>query len=481
MERADIYLRVDNVSELDERLENMEKALRQLTEMFKEERQINVSLDGLTNVLRGRKRPADFHDEATGRPLSRDFVQQTDVEITNEPDAQYRGCSLLSLCNETREVIDKLRWEDGFQNHPATSSSTSIRLLPSELCECLSSESHTDIAHDGRPVVLPPKQLLSMASVQFFQSRDVAMDIFREKRFWANVERIYRKPLTAEDTAWVTCFDLVIILGVGVDQSDDSSDNFLRPFVQNVVRGFVSKSILLKPELVNVQALALLVSQNETCRYEILVLLIRNMIQSLVAQQHFHHPLPELIFEEACILAKHLGFDGQLAGGDSGADETRDEWIKVWTSLFVRDKCFSLSRGKSSCLPASDWSPLLHNLPDSQTSALLELSKIQEEMYITVYSKESSLQTSSRRATSMLGLTRALDRWAAANNYIFAGDTLSSWDLQLKFRSTRVLLLRLSADHQHKVEVLNDARAACRILTKIDVDRGMLSRVPLHW
>jgi hypothetical protein len=179
------------------------------------------------------------------------------------------------------------------------------------------------------------------------------------------------------------------------------------------------------------------------------------------------------------MLAKQLDYVDKPGADNDGVDGEGEEWMKVWTSLFVRDKSFSLSRGKGFCLPAFDWSPLTHRVPDSRTFALLELTRIHEEAYFHLFSKESSLRTPSRRASSMHTLRRALNQWEEANNSMLA-DESSTADLQLKFRSVRVLVLRLSADQDHKREVLNDARAACRILTSSNMQRDMHSRIPLY-
>lgn len=171
--------------------------------------------------------------------------------------------------------------------------------------------------------------------------------------------------------------------------------------------------------------------------------------------------------------------DGWLVSANE-SDGERDEKTKVWTSLFIRDKCLSISRGKSCCLPAFDWSPLNYSIPDSQTSALLELTKHQEEIYNRLYSKEASLQTPSRRAASMVSLIKDLAKWADVNAALLSGDSLSAADIHLKFRSTRVLLLRLSTLQKHKEEVLNDTRIASGIVIRPQVGVGTSSRIAPH-
>ncbi|KAF9697092.1 hypothetical protein EKO04_005154 [Ascochyta lentis] len=456
---------VNNLSELDERLGSMENALRQLTEIVKEDRRAKQSNDMFSIGMRGRKRAKDRSESGVATPIldadlyEKVALQQKDAEMADGIDAKFKGCSMVSLCEEIEETIEEFQLQEGLGDASPSRDGNCIKALLTELYDWVDPHGYMDSIDDGVPVCLPPRQLLSMASVQFFQSLDVATDIFCKQKFWESVERIYGRPFTATDTAWAVCFDLIIILGIGVDQSDSSSDDFLKPFLLNVSRGYASTSIWFRPELVNVQALALL---------------------SLVAQQHFHHRLPGLVFDQACMLFKQLNFsDGSLASENESYGE-RDEKTKVWTSLFIRDKCLSVSRGKSCCLPAFDWSPLNYSIPDSQTSALLELAKNQEEIYNRLYSKESSLQTPSRRAASMASLIRDLGKWADVNSALLSEDSLSTADIQLKFRSTRVLLLRLSTLQKHKEEVLNDTRVASFIVTRPEVGDGTSSRVAPH-
>lgn len=185
--------------------------------------------------------------------------------------------------------------------------------------------------------------------------------------------------------------------------------------------------------------------------------------------------MPGFIFEQACVLAKGIDYDDRWNSNRESTKEA-EGWVKVWTSLFVRDKSFSLCRGRSCCLPAVDWSPLNHIMPDAKMTALLELSKVKEDMYAKLYSKESLLRTPSRRAASMLALINALGKWEESNRHFLNEKTPTVVDLQLEYRSTRTLVLRLSAEPSHREEVLNDAKAACRILT----EQGTSAPTSLH-
>lgn len=189
--------------------------------------------------------------------------------------------------------------------------------------------------------------------------------------------------------------------------------------------------------------------------------------------------MPGLIFEQACVLAKGIDYDDKWNSNSESIREA-ESWVKVWTSLFARDKSFSLCRGRSCCLPAVDWSPLNHIMPDAKMTALLELSTIKEDMYAELYSKESLLRTPSRRAASMLALTNALSKWEVSNRDVLSEKSPTVVDLQLEYRCTRTLVLRLSAEPRHREEVLNDAKAACRILTEQGSQCGTPAPTSIH-
>ena len=187
--RANVKPIVNNLSELDDRLGSIEMALRQLTEIVKEEKQIGVSSDQASIGSRGRKREADYSDSATFRPhmdtdrYNKVVVQQTDTEITDGINAPFKGCSLLSLCYEIRETVDEVQRRERSRDPSPTCVGTSVKVFLPELYECIDPHGHIDITHDGIPILLPPRQLLSMASVQFFQLLDVATDIFCKETF----------------------------------------------------------------------------------------------------------------------------------------------------------------------------------------------------------------------------------------------------------------------------------------------------------
>lgn len=153
---------------------------------------------------------------------------------------------------------------------------------------------------------------------------------------------------------------------------------------------------------------------------------------------------------------------------------------KVWISLYTRDKQFSLSRDRICCLPAFDRSLGFEPSQDPGVAARLRLAHIQEKTYMRLYSETSTRCSSSRRSVRLLSLNQELCEWADSYSSIFTEHQDSTVDLHLAFRSTRVLVLRLSTDPHHQQQALQDSRIASRSLIKTKDAMGMLSSMPIH-
>jgi len=167
---------------------------------------------------------------------------------------RYTACSLPALCEETHDML----MSDSQGGHDTKDG---IINLLTELRRIGNTELPSNVEYDNSPILLPPRQLLAMACVSFFRSGDFSTDLFCQSVFWANVDRIYNSPLSENDNAWAICFNLIILLGVGAETSNSgSSAEFLKPVMLNVTRAFGCITLFLAPKLINIQALALLVS-----------------------------------------------------------------------------------------------------------------------------------------------------------------------------------------------------------------------------
>lgn len=173
-----------------------------------------------------------------------------------------RGCSLASLSEQLRDVVGETCIEHNANNLSPAGGKPSVGACVCQLFDCFNSPRNLEIFNDGSPVDLPPRSLLAMACIPFLQSQDLATDLFDQDIFRQNVERIYGGPYRSEDAAWAICFNLIILLGFGVDQSSRASGDFLKPFLLNATRAYFSMGLMLTPKLIAVQALSLLVSDH---------------------------------------------------------------------------------------------------------------------------------------------------------------------------------------------------------------------------
>jgi hypothetical protein len=212
----------------------------------------------------------------------------------------------------------------------------------------------------------------------------------------------------------------------------------------------------------------------------------------VVAEQYFQPQLSEIIFEQACMLAKrvfprnHHPLTEQPSTPSSSQEA--EEGLKAWTSLFVRDKSLSLFRGRVCSLPAFDWCPVVPTqLYNSRSSGMyvparIALARIQEQTYFFLYSREAAKKSLAQRAAYFLVLDDRLRHWAETNSSVLSEERIhAATDLHLAFRSTRVMALRSSPDSKHKETVLQDSRIICRLLATAGIHNGSLQvAVPLH-
>lgn len=294
---------VDNIGGFEGRLVSIEKELVRLTDTLQQGKEkhsnqvYDLPSDGRFPVSKGSD------GEWTGSRTTTEFSQ---VQIVADGDKKLKRkrnslqqpgdayafsdrysepCTLPTLCNELRD----LNLERQMSSSSPTSASgtaaprTSFSSLGEEvtrketanglsatLCSVVSTEEPLDLVHDTNVnpcILLPPKQFLIMACTPFFQQEDPAIDLFCQPTFWANVERIYSKPFTSADDAWALCFNNIILLVLGAGQPGFGSGSvmgsqFAMPFISTMRCALACPEFFTAPKLINVEALALLVSDS---------------------------------------------------------------------------------------------------------------------------------------------------------------------------------------------------------------------------
>ena len=130
-----------------------------------------------------------------------------------------------------------------------------------------------DLSSDGIPLALPPKGLLDALIEPYFNQANWLFPVFRKEVFGKSVREAYEVGPAKTDSAWVVCFNNLIVqtlkartLGSSsqLSSEDGASHNMyndamevelLRPFLVNSRRGLEKLERFLEPRLVNVQAL----------------------------------------------------------------------------------------------------------------------------------------------------------------------------------------------------------------------------------
>lgn len=115
--------------------------------------------------------------------------------------------------------------------------------------------------HFNSDISLPQKQLLSVMLETYLKQPDYSTDIFCRETIYEAVERVYREPSNPTSEPWALCFNLIILLTLGTEHPIHSEDPFVRPILEAAHAIARNPSFFTAPRLVNVQALALFVSE----------------------------------------------------------------------------------------------------------------------------------------------------------------------------------------------------------------------------
>ena len=241
----------------------------------------------MNNLLKtnGGQRPSNVtaaENESSGGLFAYDSFREdstclppTDRHIvrnwSNLSDRYHGPCTLLALCNEFRSTLLSMQSvqapssaESEYQRHRRHNSpviNDAAKDLLELICREAGIEECFDLQGDPTPIRLPPKQLLLIAQTRFFQQADYATDLFIQSCFQSNVERVYNEPLAPHDEAWAICFNMMIVLVLGPGSLNENvGSQFVRPYLMIVHSALSNPRILMATRIVNVQALALLVS-----------------------------------------------------------------------------------------------------------------------------------------------------------------------------------------------------------------------------
>jgi len=171
------------------------------------------------------------------------------VRDTDSQEERYHGP--FTLLAQHRNFLD-----DVSATYPSASHGMSLDLSS----DMIGSEATN---FQDLSIRLPPRQFLSVMLETFFKlPEDHRTDIFSKETVYAAVENVYKESELKSSWAqsWAVCFNLIILVVLTAENPISSNDPFAKPLLEVARAVGRCPGLFLAPRLVNVQALALLVS-----------------------------------------------------------------------------------------------------------------------------------------------------------------------------------------------------------------------------
>ncbi|RKK76111.1 hypothetical protein BFJ69_g7217 [Fusarium oxysporum] len=365
------------------------------------------------------------------------------VRNTSQSLDRYHGpCSLYALCKEFSD-------DPSFcvsENNGSGQNAVSEHMMLQEMLNEASSEPHLDMLSHPVGICLPPRQFLNLVIGPFFKNVDYATDVFVRSNFQPHVDRIYSQPIGPADEGWAVCFNVIVLLGIKKEPTIQSNSHFVQTLLQTLKMAVNNPRVFLTPRLVNVQALALL---------------------SYVAEQYSTTSLAELVFAQACLLARTMGLHQINASSDDLPPEDILERHKVFRSLYIRDKNITIFRGSTAWLPGYD-SGIPPSFDEAETGtpdllARLELAKLQDEVYQAFHAAGAPNLHPSRHYQVLAQLQQRLEQWSSTHSIMQKALTSTeTFSLMLSFFATRICLSK-DNDDMRSTQPFKDAKACCLV------------------
>jgi Fungal specific transcription factor domain len=301
-------------------------------------------------------------------------------------------------------------------------------------------------------ILLPPKQFLLMLHTRFFHQNDWNTDLFVQSHFWANVERVCNNYSPSIDEPWAIAFNTIILLSLSTDGSTNRHEpligsQFAQPFF-STIRAAVDKFwILMSPRLINVQTLVLL---------------------SIAAELFYPPNLAEALLARACLLARQMGLNQSDMVDKGVSPEEQEERLKVYRSLYIRDKSLGVSRGTVCWLPGFEIQRLPSDESDSgeasYNTARVRIAAFQERVYRLHSSANAQGDFANNSGFHPSGIQNGLQELLRSENIFEQPTNIPDIDLWLEFLATRIIALRRNPKSKFIDRTLQDARASCILL-----------------
>ncbi|EWC43735.1 hypothetical protein DRE_07395 [Drechslerella stenobrocha 248] len=332
-------------------------------------------------------------------------------------NVHYLGASsILSISSEAESLAEATlsaaaAAQAGHGNIPSSAAGVveaigalrTLKGLDSNIASLLPYDGYMELKMGGRDYIAPSREEAIRLIDNFFERINKFFPLFRYDSFMKNVNRMYEKPSAMSDRGWLVCFNNVLLFslyGMGTNKKEDIQIALVEKYFYNSWAAFDDVSILLTPNLINVQALLTL---------------------AIVAQEISKPGLCWMLLSQACRLAQAIGLHRQSHPAQNFSEEESVERQLVFWTLYVMDKALSLTFGRSTCLPDFDVDV---DLPDNVTGNVLLtqhfsgwvwLAKIQSQIYMRLYSASACRASDEDRQHAAKELELELRNWWAQN------------------------------------------------------------------
>lgn len=254
LKSIDFGHRCNNVEGLDDRLLGIEDMLCRIVASLKKDQGSQATSNGLKR--------SSSSASLSSSPSSGSSDDGSDCE---DPSSHYRGpLSLKDLCRDLKDELSASLNDSRLSLEQGEQSSTVDHLMQ-QMCQTASTAPEAPHQQNNDVPRLPSRQHITKAQAQFFRQTDAVTDIFVQENFLTNLERIYTTPYQQADEPWIICFKAIVLLVLGLELADASTNSIFGGLAGSFLlpggAPLVNSSLLTAPQLVNVQALILLVSR----------------------------------------------------------------------------------------------------------------------------------------------------------------------------------------------------------------------------
>ncbi|TGZ79973.1 hypothetical protein EX30DRAFT_66309 [Ascodesmis nigricans] len=421
--------------EVNDRLDRIESMMQRIMKAIEADRKERRTSNSTSTTARHHAAPPAVRPDSPAREIeetdlpdrptsavSTTVAKQELIVEDQKGNTQYMGpSSLLTITSEAGKIFSERMRAGGLA--PSADGGTGeletigalnkLSLVSSNVGHRFPYYGHQDMrngAENHGTMEVPSKEEAMLLVEEFFRVVHLWFPIFEPVKFKREVEEFYRDPEQGcKDRGWMGCFYNVMLFGLynrlAIMPRANDEDRKARKQVGERVRTYYYNGwkaiddidVFLGPRLRNVQALL----TGAVCAIEVSR---PGLCWSLLSQ--------------AARSCQAMGLHRATKPSSRiSIDELQERRFVFW-HVYLLDKTLSLAFGRASSLPDFDCDVELPiddgNNPLYQSFiAMVQLAKIQSNIYVKLYSASALRQTEREMAASIRDLDRALRDWWA--------------------------------------------------------------------